>query len=182
MADILALDDNLKNGTTYTFTFELTNWLLKPSDATLLQDITDYAPDFMTSVGVTDVANVSFSLARGYRNITFTYEGDGSDVVSDVANSIAAAFKAGSNDNFQFTQATSGATGVTTDQQIADIKNTAAQAGGVVGGAAGSITQGVLSGATSGLGGWLIPIALVLAFVLLVQLGGLGGVQRRVTG
>jgi hypothetical protein len=106
---IIALDDNLVNGQTYTSSFICSNYFINPSDATVLSDITQNAPDFLTSVAVTDLL--------GVYKVTFTYEGDGSDVLSDVQNSIIAAIKAGSNDNF-----TAGVTyqgnGVTAEQQM----------------------------------------------------------------
>jgi hypothetical protein len=56
------------------------------------------------------------------------------------------------------------------------------QAGTEVGKAAGQITSGALGGATQGLGAWLIPVILVLAVVLLFQLGGIGGVRKSLQG
>lgn len=176
-------DDNLVNGRTYTFTFELQNWLLSPSVATIQQDIVSSAPDFLTSVMVTTRSGLG--LLTNYYDVQFTYEGDGSDVVSDVANALIAAFAAGSNDQFTFVQALAA-----TADQIPNVAGAAVQAGGLVlaqagtavGTAAGQITSGTLGGVTSGLGAWFVPVVLVLAVILLFQLGGVGGVKRSLGG
>lgn len=94
---VVQLDDNFVNGRTYTFQFKCNNWFcLSNLSNTIANDISVAAPDFLTSVQVT-----SPSLTSLY-NVQFTYEGDGSDVVSDVANAIQAAVQATSNDNLVF--------------------------------------------------------------------------------
>lgn len=94
---VIQLDDNLQNGRTYTFQFKCQNWFcLSDLSADLSKDIYENAPDFLTSVQVTSPPTTSLY------NVQFTYEGDGSDVVSDVAGSLVAAFKIGSNDDLAF--------------------------------------------------------------------------------
>src|SRR5215469_472320 len=92
-----ALDDNLANGQTYTFQFKCANFFCLSDLSQIIQnDCTAQAPSFLTSLQVT-----SPSFTALY-NVQFTYEGDNSDVVSDVAASIVAAVKAVSNDNITF--------------------------------------------------------------------------------
>jgi hypothetical protein len=94
---VIALDDNLANGKTYTFQFKCANWFcLTDLSPTLQSDINAQAPNFIQSLQVTSPPTTSLY------NVQFTYEGDGSDVVSDVAMSIVAACKAVSNDDIVF--------------------------------------------------------------------------------
>jgi hypothetical protein len=176
--NVMQLDDNLKNGQTYTFVLQLQNWITAPSVTDVLNDLTDYAPDFLTSV---QVSKQERFLSGDYYNVQFTYEGDGSDVVSDLGVQLVAAMKAGSNDDFTFVQAI-GAPANLVQTQVGQVVSAAGdtliQAGTEVGQAAGQITSGTLSGATSGLGAWLIPVVLVLVVVLLFQMGGVKGVRR----
>ncbi len=102
----LVLDDNLVNGHTYSFQFELGNLITNPSVATLQTDIVNIAPDFITSLQVTKQSGIG--LLTNYVFVTFTYEGDGSDVVSDVVNSLITAFATGSNDDYIFVAVTDG--------------------------------------------------------------------------
>lgn len=167
MDTVLANDDNLQGGVTYTFTFILANLFTQPSISTILQDIASQAPSFVGSVTASWSAGVG--LFTNYLNVTFNYTGDGSDVVGDVANEFIAAFQAGSGDSFTFDQSTSGTAGVTT---LSSVKNTASEVGEAVGTTAGSLVGGAASGIASNLGaaGWgtigLVVIALLayLAF------------------
>ncbi len=176
----LALDDNLRNGITYTFSFKLGNLFRAPSDATILQDVYANAPDFLTSVQVTHQERF---LSGDTYNVQFTYEGDGSDVVSDLGLSLVNCFTVGSNDDFSFL----GAIAATSDfvqSQAGEVVGGAGkvlvQAGQQVGQTAGGITSGALGGVKEGLGAWLIPVVLVLVVVLLFQLGGVSGIRRQV--
>lgn len=182
MSDALQLDDNLSNGQTYTFVLQLQNWITSPDDATIQNDIVANAPDFITSLQVTHQERF---FSQDYYNIQFTYEGDGSDVVSDLAGALVAAIQAGSNDNFIFVQALGAPASAVTSQAVQAVQSAGtvlSQAATQVGSAAGTITSGTLSGATSGLGAWLVPVILVLAVVLLFQLGGIGGVRKSLQG
>lgn len=173
----LQLDDNLVNGQTYTFSFELKNWITSPSVQAIEQDITDQAPDFLTSVQVTIRPQLLHFLTT-YYDVQFTYEGDGSDVVSDLASALTAAFSAGSNDNFAFTQAIGASASALPSTAIAQAGSVLSEAGNQVGTAAGNIVQNTLGGTTKGLGAWLVPVILVLGVILLFQLGGVSGVRR----
>jgi hypothetical protein len=88
-------DDNLVNGQTYTFVFASGNWFSTPATATIQNDVTAGAPNFLTQV-VVQYLSPNFY-------VTFTYEGDGSDVALDVANSITAAVAATSGDVVSYT-------------------------------------------------------------------------------
>lgn len=113
------LDDNMVPGHTYTFQLKLQNWITMPSTSTVQQDLSGYAPDFMSDVQVT-VAQTLNILDNTF-NIQFTYTGDGSDVISDVANSIVTAISQGSSDNFSFIAAYSSPAGqITTSGGILD--------------------------------------------------------------
>jgi hypothetical protein len=182
MDDVLQLDDNLSNGHTYTFILQLKNWITSPSDAVIQDDIVANAPDFITSLQVTHQERF---FSQDNYNIQFTYEGDGSDVVSDLASALVAAIQVGSNDNFVFVQAIGAPASAVASQAIQVVQSAGGvltQAGTEVGKAAGQITSGALGGATQGLGAWLIPVILVLAVVLLFQLGGIGGVRKSLQG
>lgn len=102
MAIPIEIDDNLVNGTTYTFQLKCTNLIILPSASTVQNAITANAPSFLQSMQVTSPFTTSLY------NVQFTYEGDGSDVVSDVANSMIAAVQVGSSDDMEFVGAISG--------------------------------------------------------------------------
>src|SRR5271166_2590800 len=85
MAGLAQIDDALINGQTYTFVFQGTS----VTQAVLQKAVADYAPSFLENVNVT----IQQSGASGsVYYVQFAYEGDGSDKVSDVANSLLAAF------------------------------------------------------------------------------------------
>jgi hypothetical protein len=94
VSTILASDANLVNGQTYTFVFTGPS----ASVASVSQDIAGQAPDFITQVQVTAIAGGGF-------NVQFVYEGDGSDVVQDVASAIVGAAIAVNNDQLGFVSA-----------------------------------------------------------------------------
>jgi hypothetical protein len=162
----LANDDNLSPGITYTFTFELENWFSMPSVSTVLADITSQMADFISS------PSASWSSGIGpltnYLNVTFTYSGDGSDVVSDVANEFLAAFQTGSNDSYSYVQAVSGGGGITALTSVNNaVSSVATTAGSAVGTAVGAAAQGAASGIASNLGAsGFILIALAIVALL----------------
>lgn len=179
MATVFQLDDNLRNGLTYTFQFKCTNWLVLPSVTTVQQDIVANAPDFLTSLGVTSPFTTSLY------NVQFTYEGDGSDVVSDVANELIAAVQAGSNDGMVLVgavQASAVDVTVTPLQAAAQVEQTVTSG---VKQAATDVTQAVLQPATGavntalvGLLPTLIVIVLIILFVLPSLAKSAGAVQH----
>jgi hypothetical protein len=173
----IEIDDNLVNGRTYTFQFQNTNTVEWFTSASTIQlDIVQNAPDFLTSLQVTD----GFSVAgiSSFYYVQFTYEGDGSDVVSDVAQSIIGAVLAGSQDNIVFIAGfASGAA-----QLPNAISSAVSSVASTVGQTAGTVVSNTLGGVSSGLSGWLIPVILVAFIVLLFEVGGVSGLKRSVAG
>jgi hypothetical protein len=166
MTDLVQLDDNLVNGRTYTFQFNCTNWLSNPSAATVQQDIVAGAPDFLTSLAVTSPFTTSLY------NVQFTYEGDNSDVVSDVANSIIAAIKAGSNDGMTFVGGVMAAASTIT----VSLANATAAVGTAVQQAATQVASGTVGVATSAVNTALVellPLLLVVVAIILFVLPSL---------
>lgn len=171
---ILLNDDNLAPGMTYTFTFSYRSpsmfYTSTPSEGTILQDLDMFAPSYFGSTQ----ASWSRSVLTYYLNVTFTYIGDGSDVVSDVVASMLAAFKAGSGDDFAFEQATAGTAGISSLSAVTTIAN---DVGAGIGSAVGNVTGSLLEKTTSGLVGSAWPVLLVaglgFAAYILFTTGGL---------
>ncbi len=103
---VLDNDANLVNGQTYMFTFTSPT----ATAASLLADVVGQAPDF---IGNPNTSQTGTALV-----LTFTYEGDGSDLVSDVANNIIAAGLIVNNDPLTFTGASANS-GASVAQTIA---------------------------------------------------------------
>lgn len=166
MPTTLQLDDNLTNGTTYTFQFNCTNWVSNPSASTVQKDIVANAPDFLTSMQVTSPFTTSLY------NVQFTYEGDGSDVVSDLANSIIAAIQVGSNDGMTFV----GAVAANAQSIQVSIPNAIASTEQAVKDAASKTANDAVDTATSALNkalAGLIPLLLVVVAIILFVLPSL---------
>lgn len=172
-ASLCQPDDNMIPGQTYTFQFKLANWIEVPSTSTIQSDIAANAPAFVANVQVT-----SPSLTSLY-NVQFDYQGDGSDVISDVANSLLAAFQQGSGDNFTFIGAVSA-----TAQSITVSLGSAAQTiSDSVGTAVNSAIQGAAKTAAQSAQTVLSPIELALVLIvglaafLIFTSGKAGGVS-----
>jgi hypothetical protein len=174
--NVLANDDNLVNGQTYTFQFLLGNIFSLPNTGALQADLINNAPNFITSIQVTEQSGVG--LLTNYFFVQFTYEGDGSDVVSDVASSMVGAFYAGSNDNLSFVTATQGNPPVSVVAQ--SITSVAATTSATVASGASSVVSGVGTVATavtsnaggvlnSALGG-VLPLLAVAAILIVILL------------
>ena len=167
------LDDNLVPGQTYTFQLKCSNWLLVPSTDTVQLDITQNAPDFIGSLQVTSPVTTSLY------NCQFTYGGDGTDVVSDVANELIAACLTGSNDNFTFI----GAVPNTAQSITVSISSAAQTVSDTVGAAVSNATSGVAKDVANAAQTVLTPIetllvvAVVLVAVLIYTSGKAGGVD-----
>ena len=91
---ILQNDAPLTNGQTYQFVFTGPG----ASIASVSADIVGQAPSFITQVAVTAIPGGGFQ-------VQFVYEGDGSDLVQDVASSIVGAALAVNNDQLGFVSA-----------------------------------------------------------------------------
>lgn len=175
---VLQLDDNLSNGQTYTFQYACGNWFcFTDLSSTIAGDIVANAPDFLTSLGVTSPS------ATDLYNVQFTYEGDGSDVVSDVANSIIAAVLAGSNDTITFigaVAANAAAITVSPSQAVTIVgQATVSTANSVVAGAT-SVVSNAATGVTSAAGSvvntalvGLLPTLIVIVLIILFVLPSL---------
>jgi hypothetical protein len=167
------LDDQLINGRTYTFQFQDQNFFTS-STSRLQQDLIDQAPDFLVNV---QVLPISLGLTSSYLNVQFTYEGDGSDVISDVANAIGSAFQNGSNDTFQFIAAYANAANSTPlvppDQTVPSatsvatgIVSTAGDVANQLATSAGIVTKTATNAAFSAALPWLIGAVLIVVVVL----------------
>lgn len=184
----MQLDDNLVNGQTYTFVFQLQNLFFTPSESTLLNDVIAQAPDFLTSV---QVAHQERFFSGDYFNVQFTYEGDGSDVVTDLASVLVAAFAAGSNDKLTFVQAI-GAPATAVPTQIQQVGQAASQVASQVEQSASNAVNKVATDATKaatdainaalkGLMPLLIVGVLIILFVLPSLVGSYSKVAPRVS-
>lgn len=91
-------DANLVNGQQYVFSFQAQ---ANTTASSLQDDIAQQAPSFLMMVSVIPGTGSS----TGFFNVVFTYEGDGSDVVTDVASAIVGAAFAVNGDALAFLQA-----------------------------------------------------------------------------
>jgi hypothetical protein len=144
-------DDNLIPGQSYTFTFDLGNWLSLPSENSVLAEL---------------------GLFTNYYNVTFTYTGDGSDVASEVAAAMVSAFAQG-GDKFSLASMAMGTAGQSFQTDVSAI---ATGAGKTVGDAVGGVVQGATSNVSFDV---VLVFAVVIgAAVLLFELGGVSGLKR----
>ena len=158
MATLSQPDDNMIPGQTYTFQLKCTDWIEVPSTNTVQQDLTNNAPSFVQNLQVTSPFTTSLY------NCQFTYNGDGSDVISDVASSLIAACLAGSNDNFSFVGAVPD-----TAQTITVSPTTAAQnVADTVGQAVNSAITGAAKTAATATQTVLTPIEVAVGIVALL--------------
>jgi hypothetical protein len=123
-------------------------------------------------------------------NIQFTYNGDGSDVISDVAASLIASIKTGSNDDFNFIGAvadsasTTTGSGSITDSVTDAVNNTLdkltkgiSEGAKNLGQGAGSTVQSVLTPVEIAVG-----VVVLLVVVLIFTAGKSGGVSGGPSG
>jgi len=160
MPTVLQLDDNLVNGHTYTFQFNCTNWLSNPSAETVAADIVAAAPDFLTSLGVTSPFTTSLY------NVQFTYEGDGSDVVSDVSNLIIAAILATSNDGMVLV----GAVQAPASSITVSVANAVATTAAAIQQGTNAVTTGIAQTATNTVNTALVGLLPILAVAVAIIL------------
>lgn len=166
-------DANLLPGQSYTFSFGLGNWFTLPSEATVLAELQNYAPDFISNAQVREMSGLS--PLTNYFDVTFTYVGDGSDVASDVAAEMIQAFSQG-GDKFSLNAMNMGTVGLSAASDVS-------QALGSVGDALGTGLGNALSKTTAGLGAtWTIIIVLGIAAVLLFEVGGVAGLKKTFRG
>lgn len=178
MATLSQPDDNMIPGQTYTFQFKLSNWLVVPSTSTVQADLQNNAPGFVSDVQVTSPFLTSLY------NCQFTYTGDGTDVISDVANELLAAFQQGSGDSFSFVGAVAD-----TAQSISVTPGNAAQkVADTVGTTINSAIQGAAKTTADAAQKILSPIEMLLilavglvAFLIFTS-GKAGGISASETG
>lgn len=173
MATLSQPDDNMIPGQTYTFQLNCSNVLTLPSSHTIQSDLEQNAPNFTGNVMVTSPALTSLY------NCQFTYTGDGSDVISDVANSLIAAIQQGSSDSMVFVGAVPD-----TAQTIAVTPGTAVQkvtdtVGSAISGAAQGAAKTIADSAQTILTPIevLLVIAVGLVAILIFTSGKAGGVN-----
>jgi hypothetical protein len=120
MADQIDIDTNMIPGQTYTFKLSLDNLVTSPSTSKVQADLQNNAPSFVNNnLIVTEESGSVFHPLTNIYDIQFTYNGDGSDVISDVASAIVATVKSGSNDDFTFVGAYADSAGsVNTDSGV----------------------------------------------------------------
>lgn len=114
------LDDNMVPGQTYTFQLSLDNLITHPSTSTIQADLQASAPSFVGNDLTITTPPTANPFSNIY-NVEFTYNGDGSDVISDVANTIVATIKQISNDNFTFQSAYADSAGNVSPGGIGDV-------------------------------------------------------------
>lgn len=179
MATTSQPDDNMIPGQTYTFQMKSSNLVLLPSTNTVQQDLMSNAPSF-----VGNDLQVTSPFTTSLYNVQFTYNGDGTDVISDVANSIIAACQTGSNDGFVFVGAVASPASAIT----VSVSSAAQTAADSIGGAINSATQGAAKAASDAAQTILTPIEIALAIViglvvvLIFTSGKAGGVSASETG
>lgn len=175
MAALSQLDDNMIPGQTYTFQLKLSNWITSPSTPVLQQDLIGYAPEFVGNNLQVTIADTLWVLNDTF-NIQFTYNGDGTDVISDVASQLIAAIKQGSNDDFSFVGAVAD-TAASTNTGV--LQNAADSVGDAINKALGGATKSVADSAQN----LLTPIEVavgILALIVVVVIftaGKSGGVS-----
>jgi len=98
-------DFNMIPGQTYTFKLNLENLITKPTTSTMQADLQANAPSFVNNNMSVTWESQGWNWTTNVADVQFTYNGDGSDVISDVANAIIATLKSGSNDDFTFVAA-----------------------------------------------------------------------------
>jgi hypothetical protein len=164
-------DDNLIPGQTYTFTFKLENYFFNPGQQKAQNSLVNYAPDYLGNLMVTQ--NSGLGPLTNYYAVTFTYAADGSDVASDVAAAMIAAFAAG-GDNFSLSAMSMGATGLSASTDVGAIASGAGHAvGDVIGDAVDAATDNVSFDVV------LVIVAVVGAAWLLFEFGGVGSLRRK---
>lgn len=171
-------DDNLVPGQTYTFQLKNDNLVWIPSANTIQQDLQQNAPTFVSNLQV-----LSPTLTALY-NCQFSYSGDGTDVVTDVANELIQAIKQGSNDSMVFV----GAVADTAQSITVDLATAAPKIADTVGNAVNSAITGAAKTTADAAQKLLDPIEILLfivigAVVLIIFTAGkAGGVSASETG
>jgi hypothetical protein len=181
------IDANMIPGQTYTFKLSLDNWVTKPSTSKLQQDLMMNAPTFVDNDLQVTYEDPGFTIhvLTNIYDIQFTYSGDGSDVISDVAASIVSAIKAGSNDDFTFIQAYAASSadantdpsGGILDQIIKPVTDAITKTTDKLGQQASKTTQDILTPIEIAVG-----IVVILVIAIIFTAGKSGGASVGPTG
>lgn len=170
MSTISLADDNMIPGSTYTFQMECTNLIYFPSTGTIQQELVDYGPSFVGN----DLQVTTPNFISSVYWVQFTYNGDGSDVISDVASSIIAACKQG-GDDMKFASAI--------PDVAASLQLSLSNIAKGVGDAVSQVTQGASKQVAEAAQNLLTPVEIavgilaVLVVVVIFTAGKSGGVR-----
>lgn len=159
MSALCQPDDNMIPGQTYTFQLKLANWIAVPSTGTVQQDLISNAPSFVGN----DLQVTSPTFTSLY-NCQFTYNGDGTDVISDVAYQIIAACSSGSNDDFTFV----GAVADTAQSITVSVSNAAKTVSDTVGDAVSKATSGAAKDVADAAQKILTPVEIAVGILAVV--------------
>lgn len=182
MATASAADDNMIPGQTYTFEFSLDNLITRPATSKIQSDLQSSAPDFVNNNLIVTTPPTANPFSNIY-DIQFTYNGDGTDIISDVAASLVAAIKSGSNDDMTFSQAYADTAGnVSASGGI--VKQTLDQIMGSVSDAVNTASKQVSKSAQDVLTPVEIAVAIVVGLVILLIFisGKAGGLSAGAEG
>lgn len=175
-------DDNLIPGQTYTFQFKNSNWIESFSTDTVTSDITANAPSFVSSLQVTQP-----SLTSLY-NVQFSYSGDGTDVVSDVANELIAAVQTGSGDSMSFIGAVPDTASTITVSPTNAVNTVTDSVTSAINNAVNKVVTNTTQTAATGVQNLLTPVEIAVGILAIVVIaiiftsGKAGGVSASATG
>lgn len=170
MSVAAALDDNMIPGGTYTFQLSLDNLITHPSTSTIQRDLVTTAPSFVSNDLQIMIPPTLNPFSNVY-NVQFTYNGDGSDVISDVAGLIISAIKQTSNDDFSLVAAYADSAGNVSSGGVLDtITGTITDTTGKVTQQLSKSTQDILTPVEIAVG-----IVAVLLIALIFTAGKSGG-------
>jgi hypothetical protein len=158
MANLSQPDDNMVPGQTYTFQLNQTGIAWLASAADVQNALTANAPNFLSNLQVTSPFTTSLY------DCQFTYTGDGSDVVSDVANSIVGAANQGTGKTFVFV----GAVPDTASKITISPGNAAAKIGSAVSDAINNAADSTSKAAAKAAQNLLTPVEIAVGILAII--------------
>lgn len=182
MAQLCQPDDNLVPGQTYTFQLKSENWVVPVSSDTVTQDLNGNAPSFISNL------QVSSPTLTSLYNCQFTYSGDGSDVVSDVANELIAAVQTGSGDSMSFVGAVADTASSITVSPTNAVQTVTDSVTDAVNNALNKVVANTTKTAATGVQNLLTPVEVAVGILALVIIaiiftsGKAGGFSASETG
>jgi hypothetical protein len=178
MAQLCQPDDNLVPGQTYTFQLKSEDIIEIVFATTVTKDINDNAPSFVSDLHVTSPFSTSLY------DVQFNYTGDGTDVVSDVANILIAAVQQGSSDSMSFV----GAVADTAQTITVTPGNAVGQVTSSVTDALNKVVTSVTKTTQQGVQNLLTPVEIAIGILAVIVIaiiftsGKAGGVSASETG